>query len=129
MTVLAILLIVVCAAVALLLACLKGFTGALRLKNTVPVMFVSREGPAVPMPQGPSKTLIDFSRRKTPPSKDPAIQRISNGTVALVGVAIALGSRAVDGRARAGSSDPKGVESGHRAGTQLPGMQPRGQSR
>jgi len=122
MAVLTILVLVAGAGVALLLVCLNGFTRALGRKSSV-VTFVGREEPRVPKPQGTSKTLIDFSLRKTP-SKDPAIQRVSNGTVALVGVAIALGSRAVDRRAPAGSNDPKGVESGPRTSTRVPGVQP-----
>ena len=105
MPVLTILVIVGLAAMAVLLACLKGFNRATR-RRAVSGLFVRIE-PGVRRPQGPSKTLIEFSPRKTPSSKDPSPRRISSKTVALVGVAIALGSRSVYGDAAATFSNPE----------------------
>jgi len=126
MAVLTILLIVVVASVALLLACLKGFSRATR-NRAVSGLFVRIE-PGVRRPQGPSKTLIEFSPRKTPSSKDPSPRRISSKTVALVGVAIALGSRSVYGDAAATFSDPEGARPEPGARTHVPGVQPFGSS-
>jgi hypothetical protein len=117
-----ILLIVALAAVALLLACLKGFSRALRHKE-VSGVFVTVERPRVRRPQGRSKTLIDFSRGRTGLSKDPAPLHISSGTVALVSAAIVLRSRNLCGDAPARFSDPK-AEPGRGMSTQALGKQP-----
>jgi len=121
MSVLTIFVIVGLAAV--LLARLKGFSLAIR-NQTVSGVFVGIEQPGVRRPQGPSKTLIDFSQRKTPPSKDPAPRGISSQAVALVALAIVLGSRGVCGDAAAKFSNPEDAKPGRRARTQVPGVQP-----
>ena len=123
MPVLTILLIVAFAAVALLLACLKGFSRALRYKE-VSGVFLSVEGLRVRRPQGPSKTLIDFSRGTRGLSKDPAPWHISTGTVALVSAAIVLQSRSLCGDAPARFSDPNQAEPGRGINGHVFGMQP-----
>jgi hypothetical protein len=102
MTILIILLIVGLAAVAVLLACFRGFSRALRHKMAAGVYFrVEETGRR--KPQGPSKTLVDFAPGKSKRFNDPASRRISSGTAALVSLAIVLASRGVPGDARAAS--------------------------
>lgn len=111
-------LLILGVSVVVLLACLKGFGRAFGHKK-VSGLFVSVEAPTLRKPQGLNKTLIDFSRREMTPSKDPAPQRISSHTVALVGMAIILGSRSTCGDPPARSSNPEGGMPGRRAVNQL----------
>jgi len=108
---LVILLIVGFAAVAVLLACLRGFSRELWRKKVSGVV-IRIEEPKVRRPQGPGTPPIDFPQRKKVPSKDPAPHRVSGRTVALVGVAIVLGSRSVCCDVPAGSRDPEGATPG-----------------
>ncbi len=124
MTVLIILLIVGLGAVAVLLGCLKGFSQALRHKK-VSGVFIRVEETGRRRPQGPSKTLVDFSPGKSRPVKDPEPRRISSGTAALVSLAIVLGSRGVSGDARVASFKPRHDPKPQREETtQVPGVQP-----
>ena len=123
MAVLVISIIVGVAAMAVLLGCLKGFSRALRHKK-LSALLVGVEETSGRAPQGKSKMPLDFAPRESRP-KDPARRRISNGTVALVGLAILLGSRGVTGDTQAASvgreSDPK-LQRGEK--TRVPGVQP-----
>jgi hypothetical protein len=114
MTVLIILLGAGFVAMAVLLGCLRGFSRALRYRK-VSGFFVSVETPRVRMPQGRSKTLIDFRRRKSA-AEDPPPRRIGAGTVALMSLVIALGSRGVPGETQPAS--PQGEKN------RVPGVQP-----
>jgi hypothetical protein len=124
MTFLIILSIVGLAAVAVLLACLRGFNRALRFKE-VSGVFIRVEETGRRRPQGPSKTLVDFSPGKSRPVKDPDPRRISSGTAALVSLAIVLGSRGVSGDAQAATFKPRHDPKPQREEkTQVPGVQP-----
>src|SRR5262249_33738212 len=73
---LVILLIVGFAGVAVLLACLRGFSRELWRKKVSGVV-IRIEEPKVRRPQGPGTPSIGFPQRKTVPSKDPAPHRVS----------------------------------------------------
>jgi hypothetical protein len=124
MAVLVISLIVGFAAMAVLLGCLKGFSQSLKHKK-LSGLLVDVEGPGRPALLRESETLVDIPPRKSGPAQDPATRRISNGTVALVGLAILLGSRGVTSETRAATvkprHDPK-LQRGEKA--QVPGVQP-----
>jgi hypothetical protein len=124
MAVLVFSLMVGLAAMAVLLGCLKGFSRALKHKK-VSGLLVSIEETDERAPRGKSKTLVEFPPRESRPAKDPAPRRISNRTVALVGLVIVLGSRGLAGDARAAPAkpghDPK-LQRGEK--TQVPGAQP-----
>jgi hypothetical protein len=123
MAVLVISLMVGLGAMAVLLGCLTGFSRALKHKK-LSGLLVSVEETSGRAPRGKSKTLVEFPPRESRPAKDPAPSRISNGTVALVGLAIVLGSRGVAGDTRTSPAkpghDPK-LQRGEK--TQVPGAQ------
>ncbi len=123
MTSLTILLMAGLAAMAVLLACLKGFSKALRYKK-VAAVFLSVEGREERLPESRSKTLIDFPQQRMSPSGAPVPGRVCSGTVALVEMAILLGSRSAYSGVPAGSSDPKGARLRRRTSVQLTGVQP-----
>lgn len=124
MTVLIILLTVGLAAVAVLLVCLKGFSRALRCRE-ISGVFIRVEETWRRRPQGPSKTLVDFSPGKSRSVKDPALRRISSGTAALVSLAIVFGSRGATGDAQTASLKPRHDPKPQREErTQVPGVQP-----
>jgi hypothetical protein len=114
MAVLVILLMVGLAAIAVFLACLRGFSRALRHKK-VPGVFLSVEGREGRLPESRNKALIDFPHRKMSPSGDPVPKHVCSSTVALVEMAILLGSGSVYRDAPAGSSGPKGAKLGYSA--------------
>jgi hypothetical protein len=93
-------------AIAILLACLKGFSQALRYKK-VEGWFVNVERRRVRRPRGPSKTLILYPQGK--PRRMPA------STVAMMSLVIALGARDASGDMH---SSFKGERS------RVPGVQP-----
>jgi hypothetical protein len=106
MTSLILLLIVGCAAIAILLACPKGFSRALRYKKGAG-WFVSVDRRRIWRPRGPSKTLILYPQGKP--------QRMSSSTVAMMSMVIALGAR--------GASDD--LHSSFKVErSQVPGVQP-----
>jgi len=102
-------------AIALLLTCLKGFRRALRHKK-ISGVFVTFEKERRLAPRGPSKTLVDFSHRKSQPARDPGRQHISGGTVPLMSLVIALGAHHLPGQMHSLSSQ--------RETTRVPGVQP-----
>jgi hypothetical protein len=104
MTGLTILLIVGCAAIAVLLACLKGFSQARRHKK-VEGMFVGVEG----IPERRNSGLVDFPKRKVERLREPGPQQVCSSTAALVEMAIILGSRTLYSDAPSVAADPKGA--------------------
>lgn len=103
-----ILLIVGCAAVVVLLACLKGFSQASRHKR-VEGIFVRVVKSKGQLPGRPNNSLIDFPQRKPDMSREPAIRKVCSGTAALVEMAIIRGSRTIYSDLQVGSSDPRGA--------------------
>jgi hypothetical protein len=55
-------------------------------------------------PQG--RNVVEFSLRKSEQAKEPARRRISNAAVAVVGLAIVMGSRGVTGDTQAATVKP-----------------------
>jgi hypothetical protein len=98
------------AALAVLLGCLKGFSQALRHKKVSGVFVTPEEDRRKASRRGPSKTLVDFSRRK------PRREGISGRTVALMSLVIALGAHGIPGETQ--SSSFRGEK------TRVPGVQP-----
>jgi len=109
MTLSIVLLTVGSAAVAVLLACLGGFSRARRHKKVLGV-FVTLEEDRRKASRGQSKTLVAFSRRKSRRTS------ISARTVALMSLVIALGTHGIPGSTQSSSSK--------REKARVPGMQP-----
>jgi hypothetical protein len=108
MTGLTILLIVGCAAIAVLLACLKGFSQARRHKK-VEGIFVGLEKSKESLSERRNSRLIGSPQRKGEPHREAAARQVSSSTAALVEMAIILGSRSLSCDARSGPADPKGA--------------------
>jgi hypothetical protein len=106
MTGLTILLIVGCAAIAVLLACLKGFSQA-RRHEKVEGMFVGVEKSKGSLSERRDSSVIDFPKRKSEPHKEPGDRQVCSSTAALVEMAIILGSRNLYCDAPYGAADPK----------------------
>ena len=106
MTSLTILLIVGCAAIAVLVACLNGFSQARRHKK-VEGMFVNVEKGKGRLGRRKNSSLIGPLQRKPDMSKQPAAHQVCSSTAALVEMAIILGSRTVGGNVPSGSLDSK----------------------
>jgi hypothetical protein len=108
MTGLTILLIVGCAAFAVLLACLKGFSQARRPKK-VEGIFVGVEKSKRSLSEHRNSSAIDFQQRETEPHREPVACQVSSGTAALVEMAIILGSGRLYSNAPSVSADRKGA--------------------
>lgn len=106
MTSLIILLIVGCAAIAVLLACLKGFRQASRYKK-IEGAFLNVEKGSRRLSARRNSSLIGPLQRKPNPSREPAAHQVCSSTAALVEMAIILGSRHIYTDVPAGSRDPK----------------------
>jgi hypothetical protein len=122
MAVLTILSMVGLLAVAVLLASLKGFSQARRHKK-VPGVFVKVEPDERRRPESKRDSLIDFPQGMVRHRRDPAPRPVCSRTVALVEMAILLGSRSGYSNTPAGSTEPRDAMLRARR-TQLPGVQP-----
>ena len=106
MTGLTILLIVGCAAIALLLACLKGFSQA-RGHKKVEGMFVGVEKSKGSLSKRRNSSASDFPKCKPELHREPGDRQVCSSTAALVEMAIILGSRSLCCDAPYGAADPK----------------------
>lgn len=109
-----ILLIVGCAAIAVLLACLKGFRQAQRHKK-VEGVFVNVAKSKEQFPERRNSGSTGFPHRKPDQSREPATHQVCAGTAALVEMAIILGSRTLYSAPPAGSINPNGARLRHNA--------------
>lgn len=105
MAVLTILLMGGLAAVGVLVACLKGFNQARRHRK-VPGIFVKVEEDKR-LPASKRDSLIDFPQRMVTCHRDQATKPVCSRTVALVEMAILLGSRSGYSNTPAGSTYPR----------------------
>lgn len=101
-----IVLILGCVAVAVLLACLRGFSQAQRYRR-VEGVFVDVKRFKGRLPERRNSNLTSFAHRKADPSREPAAHPVCSRTAALVEMAIILGSRNVGSAVTRGRSDPK----------------------
>jgi len=122
MTSLTILWIVGLAAIAALLACLRGFSHALRHRK-VSGVFLSFEDSQGWRPAGKTRGQVDFPQRRAP-RQVLAPGQVSSSTAALVEMVILLGSRSVRSDLRAAALDSKVARLRQRMKVRRSGVQP-----